>query len=256
MNQFRNFKFALSIAAALTVSASVASADTWDKKTTVQFSQAVEVPGAVLQPGTYVMKLVDLSAQRHVVQFMNERENHVYAAAMAIPTYRNRVTDYTVIAFYEAPAGQPEAMKNWYYPGENYGQEFLYPKGRGGQRLAVFTEPPSADPVLSTRNDTTVISPRPAPETAKSAPAETETATSAASAPEPAEIAQAAPPNQESGEPLIVAQNQAATPPASNSAPADTALPQTASRFPELAGVGLLSLASAAIVRKCRKPVS
>jgi len=50
---------------------------------------------------------------------------------MAIPTYRDRVTDYTAIAFYEAPAGQPQAIRNWYYPGDNYGQEFLYPKGHG-----------------------------------------------------------------------------------------------------------------------------
>ena len=52
------------------------------------FSQPVEVPGYVLQPGKYVMKLVDFPSDRHVVQFMNERGNHVYAAAMAIPAYR------------------------------------------------------------------------------------------------------------------------------------------------------------------------
>src|SRR5712664_4124507 len=125
MNNFRpltTYVAALSFAAALIVSTPTARADTWDKKTTVSFSQAIEVPGAVLQPGKYVMKLVDLPADRHVVQFMNARENHVYAAAMAIPTYRDRVTDYTAIAFYEAPAGQPQAIRNWYYPGDNYGQ--------------------------------------------------------------------------------------------------------------------------------------
>ena len=38
-------------AAALAASLSVVQADTWDKKTTVSFSQPVEVPGAILQPG-------------------------------------------------------------------------------------------------------------------------------------------------------------------------------------------------------------
>jgi hypothetical protein len=255
MNQFRNFKIALSFASALTLFAASARADTWDKKTTVRFSQAVEVPGAVLQPGTYVMKLVDLSTQRHVVQFMNERENQVYAAAMAIPTYRDRVTDYTVIGFYEAPAGQPEAMKNWYYPGDNYGQEFLYPKGRGGAHLAAFTPPPAADASLNTRNETNVT-PTSTPEVANPAPLQTGVDNPPAPASQPVEIAQAAQPRQESEEPVTLAQNQPATPPALNSAPADTALPKTASNLPEVAGLGLLSLAGAAMVRKFRKPVS
>ena len=78
------FSLACGLAAALTASTAVARADAWDKKTTVSFSQPVEVPGYVLQPGRYVMKLVDLPADRHVVQFMNERQNHIYAAANSL----------------------------------------------------------------------------------------------------------------------------------------------------------------------------
>src|SRR5258708_25503598 len=106
----RNF-VALSFAAVLIGSIPSVRADTWDKKTTVSFSQAVEVPGAVLQPGRYVMKLVDLAADRHVVQFMNERQNHVFAAAMAIPTYRHRLTAYPAHAFSSTPPGQPRAYQ-------------------------------------------------------------------------------------------------------------------------------------------------
>jgi hypothetical protein len=56
-----------------------------EQKTTVSSSQPVEIPGFVLQLRKYVMKLVDCPSDRHVVQFINERENHLYAAAMAIP---------------------------------------------------------------------------------------------------------------------------------------------------------------------------
>jgi len=100
----------------------VVHADTWDKKTTVNFSQPVEVPGYVLQPGRYIMKLVSLPADRHMVQFTNERENRVYVTARAVPSYRAEVSDKTVLTFYEAPSGQPEPIKNWYYPGDNFGQ--------------------------------------------------------------------------------------------------------------------------------------
>src|ERR1700681_3029066 len=115
------------VAVALSSTTTVAHADAWDKKTTVSFSQPVEVPGYVLQPGKYVMKLVDFPADRQVGEFMNERGKHVYAAALAIPAYRTEVTDRTVITFYEARAGQPEPMKYWYYPGDSFGAEFVYP---------------------------------------------------------------------------------------------------------------------------------
>ncbi len=248
MNNFRpltisRYFAALSFAAVLIGSIPSVRADTWDKKTTVSFSQAVEVPGAVLQPGKYVMKLVDLAAERHVVQFMNERQNHVFAAAMAIPTYRDRVTDYTAIAFYEAPAGQPEAIKTWFYPGDNYGQEFLYPKGRGGTRLAGFTS--TTDTSLNTRNETKV-NPEPTPEPVSPPPAETAIVTPPEPAPEPIEIAQAAPPKQESAP--VTAAPPAPAPP--------TELPKTASNLPEIALLGLLSLAGAAAVRKVGRSVN
>ena len=71
------------------------------------------------------MKLVDSQSNRHVVQFMNERQNRVYASAIAIPAYRTEVTDHTVINFYEAATGQAEPIRTWYYPGDNFGQEFV-----------------------------------------------------------------------------------------------------------------------------------
>ena len=95
------------------------------------FPERIEVPGTTLEPGRYVMKLVDIASARNIVQFTNERENHVYATVMAIPTYREEPSSKTELAFYEAPAGQPEALKSWFYPGDNYGEEFYYPKGHG-----------------------------------------------------------------------------------------------------------------------------
>ena len=86
-----SFGRCLLAAATLAASLSVVRADTWDKKTTVSFSQPVEVPGHILQPGKYVMKLVDSQSDRHVVQFTNERQNHVYATTIAVPAYRTQV---------------------------------------------------------------------------------------------------------------------------------------------------------------------
>jgi hypothetical protein len=33
-----------------------------------------------------------------------------------------------VFRFWETPAGKPKAIRAWFYPGDNFGQEFAYPK--------------------------------------------------------------------------------------------------------------------------------
>ena len=111
-------------------------ADEWNRKTVVTFSGPVEIPGvhlkgwAVLPAGTYVFKILDSQSDRHIVQIFNQDETQCYATILAIPNYRLKATDKTVITFRERPAGEPEALRAWFYPGRNWGEEFVYPKAR------------------------------------------------------------------------------------------------------------------------------
>jgi len=113
-----------------------ARADAWDKKTTITFSGPVEIPGVHLQgygilpAGTYVFKILDSQSDRHIVQIFSKDELTVYATILAIPNYRLKATDKTVITFRERPAGEPEALRAWFYPGRTWGEEFVYPKAR------------------------------------------------------------------------------------------------------------------------------
>src|ERR1035437_4379201 len=113
-----------------------ANASEWNRKTTMTFSGPVEIPGVhlkgwgVLPAGTYVFKIVDSSSDRHIVQIFNADETQVYATILAIPNYRLKATDKTVVTFRERPAGEPEALRAWFYPGRNWGEEFVYPKAR------------------------------------------------------------------------------------------------------------------------------
>jgi hypothetical protein len=122
-------------------------ADAWDRKTVVTFSGPVEIPGVhlkgwgVLPAGTYVFKILDSSSNRHIVQIFSEDEKTVYATILAIPNYRLQATDKTVITFRERPAGQPEALRAWFYPGRNWGEEFVYPKAKALE-LAKATNTP------------------------------------------------------------------------------------------------------------------
>jgi hypothetical protein len=238
-------------AATLVASLSVVRADTWDKKTIVSFSQPVEVPGTILQPGKYVMKLVDSQSDRHVVQFTNERQNHVYATTLAVPAYRTQVTGRTVITFYEAAAGQAEPIRNWFYPGDNFGQEFVYPKEH--LREIAFVRP-ATPPALDTRsqvqNPVAAAEPVPEGESAPvAAPIETQAQANSLTNDEanaPVEIAQATPPKPE----------EPATAPSSaptQTTPVPTELPKTDGNFAGIALMGLVSIGGAVAARKLRR---
>ena len=107
-----------------------ATADAWDKKTTVTFSAPVEVPGKVLPAGTYVFKLLDSPSDRHIVQIYDAGEKKLYATILAVPDYRLKPTDKPVLRFEERPSGQPDALEAFFYPGDNFGQRFVYPHNR------------------------------------------------------------------------------------------------------------------------------
>lgn len=122
-------------------------ADEWNRKTVITFNRPVETPGvhmkgwAVLPPGTYVFKVLDSKSDRHIVQIFNKDETMMYATVLAIPNYRLRATSKTVLTFRETPPGQPDVLRAWFYPGKNFGDEFVYPKAKALE-LAKVTHAP------------------------------------------------------------------------------------------------------------------
>jgi LPXTG-motif cell wall-anchored protein len=116
-----------------------ARADEWDKKTTLTFNEPVQVPGTTLSAGTYVFKLADTS-DRTIVQIWNADETKLITTILAIADYRENTADKTIVSFDERPTGQPEAVKAWFYPGDSFGVEFVYPKQRATE-LAEANQP-------------------------------------------------------------------------------------------------------------------
>ena len=122
-------------------------ADDYDKKTTMTFSGPVEIPPVyvtgmrVLPAGTYVFKLVNSSSNRHIVQIFNKEQTKIYATILAIPNYRLVPKDKTVITFNEGAKGRPEAIRAWFYPGANWGEEFVYPKTTAVELAKVTNTP-------------------------------------------------------------------------------------------------------------------
>src|SRR5580692_2415472 len=88
MHKVQIFTALCTAAIGLSVVTPSAIADDHDKKTKVTITEPLEVPGAVLQPGTYVFKLVESSNDRHIVIIKNERQNHTFATIFAVPNYK------------------------------------------------------------------------------------------------------------------------------------------------------------------------
>ena len=248
MNKIRLFTVAITCAAAMSVLSPSMSATEWDKRTTVTFTGEVEVPGTVLEPGRYVMKLMDSPADRHIVQFSNERENHVFATVLAIPSYRLTPSEKTIFTFYEAPVGQPQAMRTWFYPGDNTGEEFVYPKARLAALLAGANHGTSFTTVALTQPEPPVSAKIEEP--AKIEDPVTPEVSSYASAPPAID-------QKPDNEPVTIAQNTAPAPPSDNVADkssddSNKTLPKTASNFWEIALLGLGSIGAAGGVRVWR----
>src|ERR1700684_4357744 len=122
-------KTTLAIVALAFVSAGLAtraSADTHNKKTVMTFNQPIEIPGQVLPAGTYTFELASSLSTRHIVQVWNADGTKIIATVLAINDYRLRPTGHTVVKFSETPGDAPEALKAWFFPGDNFGQEFVY----------------------------------------------------------------------------------------------------------------------------------
>ncbi len=148
MNYPRSITFAAIAACAGFALLPSLQADSWDKKTTLTVSEPLQVPSCcapdhtvTLQPGEYVLLLVDSMSDRHIVRIFDKDQQHVITTTLAIPNYRLQPTGKTVLQYWEVPAGQPAALRAWFYPGDNFGQEFAYPKQKAAQ-IAAFVKTP------------------------------------------------------------------------------------------------------------------
>jgi hypothetical protein len=60
-------------------------------------------------------KILDSQWDHHIVQIFSKDETTIYATILAIPNYRLKATNKTVITFSERPADESEALRAWFY---------------------------------------------------------------------------------------------------------------------------------------------
>ena len=143
---------------------------------------------------------------------------------MAVPNLRLRPTSKTVFQFWETPAGQPKALRAWFYPGDNFGQEFVYPKTKSVEIAQIVHAP-----VLAV-----VVEKEAEIETAPIVRVDEKGTEMPVAKEEEVVVARNDPPAAEPVVTAAAAEPQKAEP---------ATLPHTASQFPLLALFGLASLA-------------
>jgi hypothetical protein len=203
-------------AAVLAATTTPSSATPIDKLNYMTFSKSVQIPGAVLDAGTYRFRLADPTSSRQVMQVLSNDGSIVYSMFYTREDWRSRATDAPTVTFRETPAGVPPAVRSLFYGGETRGYEFVYAKGE----LQTIPKAVSQPPVTYTPTPTFVWPwHAPNPEEVSSTPA---------AVPEPA--------------PALSAE-YSALPAEPIATPAETVeLPQTASPLPLVTIAGLLML--------------
>lgn len=220
-------------------------ADDWNNKTVITFSGPVEIPGVhltgfgILPAGTYVFKLLDSQSDRHIVQIFSEDMRTIYATILAIPNYRLKATNKTVMTFSERPAGEPEALRAWFYPGKNWGDEFVYPKAR-----AMEIAKTAKMPVLFTPVEIAVEVAEPIKSADAPVVMELKRAPIMAFEPSGEEVQLAA---------VVTAPPPEMLPVATTQAPVADVLPATASTMPLIGMMGMLALGGALSLRMIEK---
>jgi len=188
------------------------------RTTKLMISEPTEISGTVLQPGNYMIRVRDFKAGKIQVQVTDETDKTVFATVTAMRMRRNldtnqqqaEQTEFT----YTTVNGHP-ALHTWFYPGDEWGEEFTTGKATWVAESRMETAAPAP---MATETKTVEVVHTPAP------------------APAPA--------------PALVAEN---TSPAPEPAPAPAELPRTGSNLPLFGLIGLGALAGAAALHIARR---
>jgi LPXTG-motif cell wall-anchored protein len=195
------------------------------RDTKLAVSEPTQVGPILLDPGSYTLRVHDFKGGKVQVTIVRDSDQKTMGTATAMRARRNLDTNQQAdnqTQFTYTTYNGHAAVDTWYYPGDEWGEQFVYGKetvastSTGGDVRVTQTPAPTAS--TSTMAESTP--PAPAP-TMEERHEETRTEAAPAPAPEPA--------------------------------PEARTLPKTASSTPLVGLLGALSLAGAAAVRFGRR---
>jgi LPXTG-motif cell wall-anchored protein len=121
-----------------------------DKAIYFTFSQPVTLPQVTLPAGKYLFRLADSLVNRTIVQIYSADGSKLHGMLMTIPARRPDRPEDPEVRFLETAANTPPAIATYWYPGEQTGWEFVYPR-----QQAMSLARTSQQPVLTTAQNAT-----------------------------------------------------------------------------------------------------
>jgi hypothetical protein len=107
--------------------------------------QPLDVGGTILEPGTYVIRVLPSISNRNILQVTNEDRTRVFATVLSVPHALPATEQATAtqFVFYPASGDYPRALRTWFNPESTSdgGHDIVYPERRAMQIASVVQEP-------------------------------------------------------------------------------------------------------------------
>ncbi len=106
----------------------IARASQSNHLTVLKINKPLALPGMVLGPGTYTMKLLFPLSNPDVVGVFNAHDTRLVGTFMGVPDYRAKLRGKPGFQLTEQAKDDPMALKAWFFAGQHSGVQFLYSK--------------------------------------------------------------------------------------------------------------------------------
>ena len=105
---------------------------------TLPITEPTDVGGTILQPGTYMIRVLRSFADRNKVQITNADRSVIYVSALTVPHQLEpgEQVPNTMFIYYPAGEGQPRALRTWFAPNPSAsqgGHDIIYEESRAQQ---------------------------------------------------------------------------------------------------------------------------
>lgn len=118
--------------------ATPARADECNKLTYLTFSAPVALPGVALRAGTYRFTHPDCETGDGLLRVSSRDGREAYGTFVTVPERRPSPSTRVEVVFARMPTGSPEAIKEFFYPGDKTGDGLVYSK----QEAPIVAEAP------------------------------------------------------------------------------------------------------------------
>ncbi|MGK2856298.1 MAG: hypothetical protein ACSLFQ_03725 [Thermoanaerobaculia bacterium] len=111
----------------------------------LRIAEPLDVGGTLLQPGTYVIRLLPSISNRNLIQVTNEDRSEIFATVLSIPHHSavGEDTPSTEFVLYPQVEGTHRALRTWFSadPVSKGGHDIVYPERRAMEIAPLVHEP-------------------------------------------------------------------------------------------------------------------